>query len=408
MSRSVLIPKGSITGKGYILTKDAAGSLIAIAPGATGTILSSDPSAASGLAWIAAPTGGGGGTGNMNYRGTWQPTTPYAVNDAYVAPSSAGANAGELFVVTTAHTSPSSFNAANATHISDLLANDVRYRGTWAATTSYKQNDIVFQAGSLWAANADFTSSGSFNASNWTQISSGGGMVNPMTTAGDLIVGGVAGAPVRVAKGPDGQVWTMVSGSPAWAAAAGSGGAAAGPRPIPFVAGASYVSVPSDGGDHYPGTVGQLSLSPWTAARSCTITSLGVRCRIGASAGALIRFAIYSDTGGLAATLVGMSSSVAADVANDTVITATVSIPVVAGTVYWAGLKYIGSYPTTPAMMQGSSSGGVTSWIPTDGSNPVIGASSVYDVSTGNPPATLTGLGAAGSQAFTVIMSAAA
>ncbi len=40
---------------------------------------------------------------------------------------------------------------------------------------------------------------------------------NPMTTAGDMIVGGTAGAPTRLAKGTDGKVLTMVSGSPAWA-----------------------------------------------------------------------------------------------------------------------------------------------------------------------------------------------
>ena len=36
-----------------------------------------------------------------------------------------------------------------------------------------------------------------------------GGMTNPMTTAADLIVGGTAGAPERLAKGADGQVLTI-------------------------------------------------------------------------------------------------------------------------------------------------------------------------------------------------------
>ena len=44
------------------------------------------------------------------------------------------------------------------------------------------------------------------------------GMTNPMTTAGDMIVGGASGAPGRVAAGTNGYVWTMVAGSPAWAA----------------------------------------------------------------------------------------------------------------------------------------------------------------------------------------------
>ena len=53
----------------------------------------------------------------------------------------------------------------------------------------------------------------------WMTLS-GTGMPNPMTTAGDLILGGASGNPGRLAKGTDGQVLTMVSGNPAWAASA--------------------------------------------------------------------------------------------------------------------------------------------------------------------------------------------
>ncbi len=47
---------------------------------------------------------------------------------------------------------------------------------------------------------------------------SGGGMSNPMTTAGDTIHGGASGTPVRLAIGSVGQVYTATSGAPAWAA----------------------------------------------------------------------------------------------------------------------------------------------------------------------------------------------
>ncbi len=43
------------------------------------------------------------------------------------------------------------------------------------------------------------------------------GMQNPMTTAGDIIVGGSSGTPGRLAKGTNGKVLKMVSGAPAWA-----------------------------------------------------------------------------------------------------------------------------------------------------------------------------------------------
>lgn len=55
----------------------------------------------------------------------------------------------------------------------------------------------------------------------------GGGMSNPMTTAGDIIYGGTPSAgvapPTRLAAGTDGHVLTLASGLPTWAAAAGGG-----------------------------------------------------------------------------------------------------------------------------------------------------------------------------------------
>lgn len=46
--------------------------------------------------------------------------------------------------------------------------------------------------------------------------SGGGGMANPMTTSGDLITGGTAGAAQRLAAGSNGQCLLMVAGIPAW------------------------------------------------------------------------------------------------------------------------------------------------------------------------------------------------
>lgn len=51
------------------------------------------------------------------------------------------------------------------------------------------------------------------------------GPLNPMTNAGDLIVGGAAGAALRLAGGTNGYVLTMIGDVPAWAPASGGGGA---------------------------------------------------------------------------------------------------------------------------------------------------------------------------------------
>lgn len=48
-------------------------------------------------------------------------------------------------------------------------------------------------------------------------------LINPMTTAGDLIIGGASGAPARLGIGDDGEVLKLVAGVPAWAAESGGG-----------------------------------------------------------------------------------------------------------------------------------------------------------------------------------------
>lgn len=53
----------------------------------------------------------------------------------------------------------------------------------------------------------------------WATPSSG--FTNPMTTAGDIIYGGVSGAATRLAAGTNGHVLTMVAGDPAWQPASG-------------------------------------------------------------------------------------------------------------------------------------------------------------------------------------------
>ena len=47
--------------------------------------------------------------------------------------------------------------------------------------------------------------------------------VNPMTTAGDIIIGGTSGAPARLAATTDGYVLTLASGVPVWSASSGGG-----------------------------------------------------------------------------------------------------------------------------------------------------------------------------------------
>jgi hypothetical protein len=62
------------------------------------------------------------------------------------------------------------------------------------------------------------------NGSDWSWAAAS--LTNPMTTPGDTIVGGVAGAPTRLAIGTTGQVLTVSSGgAPVWAAGGSGPGA---------------------------------------------------------------------------------------------------------------------------------------------------------------------------------------
>jgi hypothetical protein len=64
------------------------------------------------------------------------------------------------------------------------------------------------------------------------EATSSGGMTNPMTTAGDIIVGGSGGTPQRLGIGSNGQVLTVVSGAPSWATPSGGGGGSISAGPI--------------------------------------------------------------------------------------------------------------------------------------------------------------------------------
>lgn len=96
-----------------------------------------------------------------------------------------------------------------------------------------------------------------------------------VTAAGDMLVGTGTGAVGRIAVAADGKVWTVVSGAPAWADAAGGGGGAAitrtggritsGDIALPntsgvwqILPGASFVSPPAAAGDYLELEVGGI------------------------------------------------------------------------------------------------------------------------------------------------------
>jgi len=104
--------------------------------------------------------------------------------------------------------------ADHATRNAIVTGTPLRYRQGMAVVT---QND-----GLIWIAN---TATPGGTDADWTQLVSGTGLTNPMTTAGDSIYGGSSGTPTRLAIGTAGQVWTVNSGAtaPQWSTISGSG-----------------------------------------------------------------------------------------------------------------------------------------------------------------------------------------
>ncbi len=117
------------------------------------------------------------------------------------------------------------FKAANAnTGASTLAVNG----GTATAIT--KEGATALASGDIAAGQIVEVV---FDGTNFQMLASGasgsgGGFSNPMTAAGDVIVGGTSGTPERLGVGSNGQQLGVVNGAPAWITPSGGGGASRG------------------------------------------------------------------------------------------------------------------------------------------------------------------------------------
>jgi len=97
-----------------------------------------------------------------------------------------------------------------------------------ALTITHNATSLILPTGgNIITAAGDVAEFVSLGSGNWrctdytradgTSLAGGTGFANPMTTAGDIIVGGTGGAATRLAAGTNGQVLKIVSGVPAYA-----------------------------------------------------------------------------------------------------------------------------------------------------------------------------------------------
>lgn len=106
--------------------------------------------------------------------------------------------------------------------------------------------------------------------STWNSAA-GGGLANPMTTAGDLIVGGASGVPARLGIGTEGQVPTVRSGALVYDTPAAGGGGSSGIGIFQFSSNVHFhfagdsLSNPRAGRTSWPEHL--VDDNPWLASR---------------------------------------------------------------------------------------------------------------------------------------------
>jgi hypothetical protein len=91
----------------------------------------------------------------------------------------------------------------------------------------------------------------------WAPVIAVSGLTNPMTTTGDLIYGGASGIPLRLAPGIDGQILSISGGIPTWNSITVSGGTSSNTNQLPL----DVRTLNSTYGDHFTG--GSLD-AKWT------------------------------------------------------------------------------------------------------------------------------------------------
>lgn len=103
------------------------------------------------------------------------------------------------------------FAGLNVGHASDTTITRV------SAGNLAVEGNALYRAGGTDVPIADGGTGASTKAAGFDALS-------PMSASGDIIYGGASGTGTRLAKGSDGQVLTLASGLPSWAAAGGGSG----------------------------------------------------------------------------------------------------------------------------------------------------------------------------------------
>src|SRR5665213_967003 len=189
-----------------------ADSTVAGPTGPTGAAGSTGSTGTTGATGPTGPTGPTGSTGSGGATGPAGPGLPVAGTAGQVAAKIDSTDFNTQWVTPTVYDTAGAAAAAQSAAIaasdtSGAAATAQAYAIARAHHTGTQLLSTISDAGTAAShAATDFDVSGAAAAK----------MTNPMTTADDIIIGGVSGAPARVAAGSAGQILTMVAGVPTW------------------------------------------------------------------------------------------------------------------------------------------------------------------------------------------------
>lgn len=220
-----------LTTNGDLLTV-AAGTLARVGVGSSGQVLT----VSGGAAVWAAPTGmanpmsahgdliigGASGSPTRLPRGTnGQILSVSGSTLAWIDPVTQYTDADAISAIAGEATDSQLFQRVNANDVQGISLSTI-YDGAIDAIEALGNGVQVTVAGALTQI-APTTEGRVLGVSGgvWAEIPAPGGFANPMTTLGDLITGGVSGAPGRLGIGTEGYVLRVVSGVPAWGADVG-------------------------------------------------------------------------------------------------------------------------------------------------------------------------------------------
>lgn len=167
-------------------------------------------------------------------------------------------------------------------------------------TLTHNATSLILPTGaSITTAAGDVAEFVSLGSGNWrciaymrasgAALAGSGGMTNPMTTAGDLILGGVSGVPGRLGIGTnDGQVLSISGGNVVWAP----------PRILQNSQSSAYTLLISDAGKHIFHPAADTTARIWTIPANASVAfPVGTAITFDNDFGAgVITISITSDT----------------------------------------------------------------------------------------------------------------